>query len=414
MKILKLTTENIKKISVVEISPQGNVVQITGRNGQGKSSVLDSIWYALGGTDDNPQQPIRTGAESASITIDLGEYVVTRKFTEKGTTLTVKSKDGAHFPSPQTMLNKMLGDMTFDPLEFAHIKPRDQFDRLRHVAKIGDELEAIEQKEKAYFDNRTDANREVKRLEAQVAGITVAEGTPEEPIDVSAVVAEGERLRDENTAIAQAVETMRILFADITKQKQAIEDAKTQIISLENNITESLRIIQGLDEKANTAPHDLQPLRDKVASANTVNAAVAQRQLKDKLKKDLAEAEVIAKSFDTNLEASRKAKAELFEKAAMPVEGLTLVDGQVFYRGIPFSQASTAEQLRVSVAIAMAANPTIRVIRIKDASLLDDENMASIAAMANEKDYQVWLERVDGSGEVGVVIEDGRVKNINE
>lgn len=386
MKILKLTAENIKKISVVEISPQGNIVQITGRNGQGKSSVLDSIWYALGGTADHPQQPIRQGAETASITIDLGEYIVTRKFSDKGTTLTVKSKDGAHFPSPQTMLDKMLGDMTFDPLEFAHMKPRDQFDRLRHVAKIGDELEALEKKEKAYFDSRTDANREVKRLEAQVVGIIIPEGTPEQAIDVSAVIAEGEKLRDENTETSSAKQQRDMLLA---RAEELLNEA--------NELTER-------------PLHDLTALREKLTSANTVNAAVAERQRKQKLANELGELTASVDKLEVDLEAARQAKSKLFAQAAMPVEGLTLVDGQVFYNNVPFSQASTAEQLRVSVAIAMAANPTIRVIRIKDASLLDDINMAVIKEMADSNDFQVWCELIQSKDDVAVVMEDGHIK----
>ena len=38
MKIVRLTAENIKRLVAVEITPDGNVVQITGKNGAGKTS----------------------------------------------------------------------------------------------------------------------------------------------------------------------------------------------------------------------------------------------------------------------------------------------------------------------------------------------------------------------------------------
>jgi len=85
----------------------------------------------------------------------------------------------------------------------------------------------------------------------------------------------------------------------------------------------------------------------------------------------------------------------------------------VTYGGIPFDQASSSEQLRVSMSIAMAANPKLRVIRIQDGSLLDDNSMAAIAETAKANDYQIWIERVDDSGKVGIVIEDGRVAAVN-
>jgi DNA repair exonuclease SbcCD ATPase subunit len=101
MKILQLTAENVKKLKVVDINPDTDVVQITGKNGSGKTSVLDSIWWALGGTKEIQAMPIRKGQESARIKLDLKEIVVTRKFTDKGSTLTVENAEGARFPSPQ-------------------------------------------------------------------------------------------------------------------------------------------------------------------------------------------------------------------------------------------------------------------------------------------------------------------------
>ena len=59
-RIVSLTAENVKRISAVHIVPgDGGVVLIGGRNAQGKSSVLDSIMYALGGASAIPDEPIR-------------------------------------------------------------------------------------------------------------------------------------------------------------------------------------------------------------------------------------------------------------------------------------------------------------------------------------------------------------------
>lgn len=61
--------------------------------------------------------------------------------------------------------------------------------------------------------------------------------------------------------------------------------------------------------------------------------------------------------------------------------------------------------------MAMALNPTLRVIRIDDASLLDSDHMAMMEAMAAEQDYQIWAEIVDESGKVGIYIEEGQVQH---
>ena len=109
--------------------------------------------------------------------------------------------------------------------------------------------------------------------------------------------------------------------------------------------------------------------------------------------------------------AATAQRAAAITAAQMPIEGISFGEGEVLFNGLPFVQSSSAQQLRVSVAIAMAANPKLRVLRIKDGSLLDESNLALIAEMAERDDYQVWIERVDASGKVGIVMEDGAVAN---
>jgi hypothetical protein len=94
----------------------------------------------------------------------------------------------------------------------------------------------------------------------------------------------------------------------------------------------------------------------------------------------------------------------------MPVTGLGLSEDGVTLNGLPLDQASAAEQLRVSVAIGIAMNPRLRVLLLRDASLLDRDSLALLADMAKAAGAQVWLERVEDDSATAVVIEDGMVK----
>ena len=107
------------------------------------------------------------------------------------------------------------------------------------------------------------------------------------------------------------------------------------------------------------------------------------------------------------------AKKNSLAKAKFPINGLSFSDEGVEYNGVHFDQASSAEKLRVSLAIAIAANPKLRVIRISDGSLLDSKNRKIIEEMATANDFQIWLESVDETGKVGIYIEDGAVKANN-
>ena len=120
MRIIKLKAENIKRLKAVEITPTGDIVQVTGRNGQGKSSLLDAIWWALGGTKAIQDQPIRKGQRKAKVEIDLGKYIVTREFSQHASKLHVAKRmtdSTGTVGRPQEVLDGLLSKVAFDPLQ---------------------------------------------------------------------------------------------------------------------------------------------------------------------------------------------------------------------------------------------------------------------------------------------------------
>lgn len=92
------------------------------------------------------------------------------------------------------------------------------------------------------------------------------------------------------------------------------------------------------------------------------------------------------------------------------MDGLTFDENGVLLNKIPFDQASSAEQLKVSLAMGIAMNPKLRVLLIRDGSLLDEDNLKMIAELAAKNDCQIWLERVGSGDEVSIIIEDGSIK----
>lgn len=168
MRIVKLEASNVKRLVAVEITPDGNVIVIGGRNGAGKSSVLDSIAYALGGKDLVCERPLRAGADRGHVEVDLGDLVVRRTFTPSGGgSLTVSNKEGAVYKSPQAMLDKLVGRLSFDPLDFERMEAKRQLETLR--ALVGIDFSGIDAARAELYDERTAVNRTTKQLEARLA-----------------------------------------------------------------------------------------------------------------------------------------------------------------------------------------------------------------------------------------------------
>ena len=407
MKILQLTAENVKKLKVVDITPETDVVQITGKNGSGKTSVLDSIWWALGGTKEIQTMPIRKGQESARIKLDLGEIIVTRKFTEKGSTLTVENAEGARFPSPQKMLDDLIGELSFDPLAFATMESASQYKELKRIAKIEVDLDALDAQNKLDYETRTLRNREEKEYRTRADGFEFKFEAMARPIDVNALVTELSNAAQHNADIDTRIQRRQDTAGWITATNDDIVALEAKIVALRKQVAEWQEKL----DKAEPLPAKIivDDLREKIADAQARNAEFALRAERDKLVEQAKTAEAASEALTAKMAERTRTKEDAIAAAKMPIEGLSLSDGRVLLNGIPFDQSSGAEQLRTSVAIAMAANPKLKVIRIKDGSLLDDDGLALIEGLAKGNGYQVWIERVDSSGKIGIVMEDGAV-----
>lgn len=415
MKILQLTAENVKKLKVVDITPQGDLVQITGKNGSGKSSVLDAIWWALSGTKHITSMPIRQGEESARIRLNLGEIIVTRRFTEKGSTLTVENAEGAKYNSPQKMLDDLIGELSFDPLAFANMEAKEQYNELKRIAKISIDIEALEAQNKVDYDKRTAKNREAKELEARIGAYQFKHYEIDGPVDVSALMDQMQSASEHNSAIdarvlrrqqfAQNIDVMKSRCAAIDEQIRKLSEERTTLAAELKTAEHTLANAETLPEKI-----DVTQLRAQVDAANERNEEHKKRQEQAALKQKAVTLKEEADKLSEDMAARDAAKAQAIAEAQMPIAGIAISNGQVLFNSVPFDQCSSAEQLRTSVAIAMAANPKLRVIRIKDGSLLDEDGLAMIADMAKNQDYQVWIEMVRSDGKIGIVMEDGAIK----
>lgn len=405
MHIVRLEAENFKRLKVVNVTPVGSVIQVTGANGSGKSSLLDAIFAALCGEGASPEKPIREGEQSARITLDLGTVTVTRRYEQgKKSVLTVESEDFGESRSPQTLLNKLVGALTFDPLEFTRLKPREQHDALGRLVGVTDTLKRLDAERRTAFENRATVNRDLKAAAAECARLGSYEAV--EPVDVATLMEE----------IAQAEATNRA----IEHQHAVVEKKKSRIAQLENELerlraayaqceAEMVATTQQLDAMVTGAVIDVAPLREQIVNAQAINAAVERNRQRDEARERHAVFVMNSEDLSIEIDAIDQAKADVVAAAPMPVPDLGFGEEGITYKGQPFEQASGAEQLRVSMAIAMAANPKLRILRVKDGSLLDSQSLAIVTEMVRGQNFQLWLERVDESGNIGIVMEDGEV-----
>ena len=412
MKIIEFRAERFKRLSAVEITPEGNTVIISGKNGQGKSSVLDAIWLALGGgnatKDSATTVPIKEGEKDAVVRLDLGDMVVTRKWTTSGSTLTVEGADGRKYSSPQTLLDTLVGTISFDPLSFAKMPPMEQRSQLIDLVKLPVDLDELSAQRKAFYDQRTFVNRELKTIQAELAGIQLPDNdVPEEEISIAEMTKKIGMAQDQRSRIIMGRQRLQEKVEKGKALRELIQQKTEELTALANQIRSETEMLESCKEP------DVQAMRSQLENAEQINKLVRQKKHKAELQVRLNDKTTESDGITQQIESIDRTKKEAFLNVRFPVDGLAVDEEGITYNGIPFRQCSSAEQLKVCVAIASALNPEIRVIRVPDASLLDEDSMKVMQDLAQQQDIQIWMERVtDGKEKVGVVIEDGAVKSL--
>uniref|UniRef100_A0A6M3M4I1 Putative ATPase domain containing protein n=1 Tax=viral metagenome TaxID=1070528 RepID=A0A6M3M4I1_9ZZZZ len=413
--IVSLKAQNLMNLTAVEIQPKGNTVVISGKNAAGKSNVLRAIEFALSGKAlKAAPEPVRHGEKSGEIILDLGDIIVTRKFTNERSTLVIENKDGVVFKSPQALLDKFRGNISFDPLEFSRLPEKQQMETLLELIDLPIDLDKLDQNRKKLYDERTAVNRSIKELEGQISGLNSYQDVPEDELSAVDVM-------DELQAATQQIATNqrnkdRLMEYINTRDRayKKLETLESEMNEIKRNIAAFTLEIDSISGEINAMiDPDLEIFKCKLEDVETINNKIRQNNSKKALVSRMADKQAVSNRLSFEILSIDDLKEQTIEEANMPIQGLGFNETGVTFDNIPLSQCSSAEQKKISVAIGMAINPELRVLWISDASLLDHESIEQVKAMAIEHDYQLFLELVDESGKLGIVIEDGAVVAVN-
>jgi hypothetical protein len=416
MNLVSIKASNFLRLEAVEITPDGPLVQISGRNGSGKSSVLKALECALAGKDSIPADPVRHGADEAVIVADLGELVVKRVIRpDRSTALTVTNADGFKASSPQKLLEGLFGKL-LDPVAFSRMSAKEQRELVADLIGLRSVLDDLAQADQADRDARRDVNRDLKAAEARLAAMP--EASPVEPVDVSATLADIRAAREHNQLVADSAaqrvdDRRRLQQLDLSAKGHRTEAAR--LIALAESIEAEAKALLREMHECPPLPQriDLTPLELRIEDAEAINAQHRAWLDRQKLVEMVAALDVNSKVYTDALTQREAERRAVIEAADLPIPGLGFGEDGLTYNGKRLDQASTAEQMRVSAAIAMALSPKLRVLIVREGSLLDSSSLALLAEMAAEKGFVVLCETVDESGTVGVYIEDGNVAAVN-
>lgn len=425
-RITELKVDNYKRLKAIHLKPTGEPLYVIGgRNSQGKTSVLDALAAVFGGAKLSAAQPIRKGENFAEITAKLaetehGDITVKVRWDHKGRQLVITSADGYEAPTPQALLNDMVGALTFDPLEFTRQKPADQQATLRQL--VGLDTTAIDDQRARSYVTRTGVNRRVKELDAKLAGMATPDNVPPALASVTEVARELEAAREANRANQKRRDGLDATRKGIEYRQSDLDALQVKIAELvwqarelgETIAADTLayqRAAESVAQLADVATGEIEARLETVEADNERYRAEQSRlAVAQELSAARDEAHRLTQEID-QLDADKEAATAAI---TFPVEGLGFGENGVLYNGVPFEQASTSDRIRVSAAMGFELNPELRIMLMREGAFLDGDGLAILEGIAAHYNGQIWLERVGDGSEVAVVIEDGSVKEVRE
>lgn len=407
VKINSLEIENVKRIKAVALEPTLNgLTVIGGRNNQGKTSVLDAVCWALGGENYRPSQAKREGAllpPELKITLSNG-IIVERK--GKNSSLKVTDPDGKK--SGQQLLNSFVSTFALDLPKFMNSSSREKANILLQIIGVGDKLYKLESEEKAKYDERTAIGRIADQKAKFAAEMTVYEGVPEIPISASELIAQQQSILAKNAENQRLRQRKEQCDKELELARQALDEAQRRFAQAQSNAVTASKSAENLQDESTAE------LEKNIADIETVNAKIRANLDKEKAEE---EAKGFKNQYDIlteQIEEIREAKYALLQSAQLPLEGLSVDDGELTYNGQKWDNMSGSQQLRVSTAIVRRLNPDCGFVLLDKLEQMDTDTLAEFGAWLESEGLQAIATRVSLGNECSIIIEDGYVSGKDE
>lgn len=402
LKINRLEIENVKRVKSVRIEPTANgLTVIGGKNNQGKTSVLDSIAWALGGDRYRPAQAQREGSitpPNLRIIMDNGLIV-----ERKGKNSDLKVTDPSGKKSGQQLLNEFVEQLALDLPKFIDANEKEKARILLNIIGVGDRLAVMDKEEQELYNRRLAVGQIADRKEK------FAKEQPYYPEAPKELVSATELIRKQQDILAQNGENQR----KRDKIHQLEQEYQKVIEELENLLRRQKALEADL-EIAKTSAADLtdqstKELEESILSIEEVNRKVRANLDKDKAEEDAKEYRRQYRELTKQIEDMRQSKADLLNNADLPLPGLSVKEGELTYNGFKWDSMSGSDQLRVAAAIVRKLNPRCGFVLLDKLEQMDTDTLNEFGQWLEAEGLQAIATRVSTGGECSIIIEDGYV-----
>jgi hypothetical protein len=411
VKINKLEIENVKRVKAVMIEPTANGLTILGgNNNQGKTSVLDSIAWALGGNKYKPSKPTREGSMNPpSLRVELSNGLIVER---KGKNSDLKVTDPAGGRAGQQLLDSFVEEFALNLPKFMESTPKEKAATLLRIIGVGDKLYALDNQESQLYNERLTIGRvadQKKKFAAEQPQY------PEAPNDLVSIA---DLITQQQTILARNGENAQKRLNQ-EKIKNELHQSEARLAQLK----EALAAEEAAHDKlfgdyviANKSIEDLvdestAEIEQSIANIEEINRKVRANLDKAKAEEDAAEFAAKYEALSVEIQKVRDERSQLLESADLPLPGLSVEDGELVFEGQKWDNMSGSQQLRISTAIVRKLKPDCGFVLLDKLEQMDLPTLTEFGQWLESVGLQAIATRVSSGEECQIIIEDGYVKS---
>lgn len=407
VKINELLIENVKRVKAVQFEPSADGLTIIGgRNGQGKTSVLDAIAWALGGNNYKPSVPERDGALiPPNLHIELSNGLIVER---KGKNSTLKVTDPNGNKSGQQLLNEFVSTLALDLPKFINGSDKDKADSLLKILGIGDVLAQLDTKENQLYAQRTEVGRIADRKKKAADEMPMYPNVPKEPVSATELIKQQQEILARNGENEQKRQNAARYERMLAEAQIAFDEAKAALQKAEQDCLTARKSAEDLHDESTAE------LEKNLAEIEALNIKIRANSTKEAAE---VEANNLQQEYDgltEQIESVREERNKLLDSAELPLPGLSVKDGKLIYNNMPWDGMSGSDQLKVATAIVRKLNPQCGFVLMDKLEQMDLETLQEFGAWLKQEGLQVIATRVSTGDECSIIIEDGMVKGDTE
>lgn len=407
VKINELLIENVKRVKAVQFEPSADGLTIIGgRNGQGKTSVLDAIAWALGGNNYKPSVPERDGAlVPPNLHLELSNGLIVER---KGKNSTLKVTDPNGNKSGQQLLNEFVSTLALDLPKFINGSDKDKADSLLKILGIGDVLAQLDTKENQLYAQRTEVGRIADRKKKAADEMPMYPNVPKEPVSATELIKQQQEILARNGENEQKRQNAARYERMLAEAQIAFDEAKAALQKAEQDCLTARKSAEDLHDESTAE------LEKNLAEIEALNIKIRANSTKEAAE---VEANNLQQEYDgltEQIESVREERNKLLDSAELPLPGLSVKDGKLIYNNMPWDGMSGSDQLKVATAIVRKLNPQCGFVLMDKLEQMDLETLQEFGAWLKQEGLQVIATRVSTGDECSIIIEDGMVKGDTE